>query len=73
MFNAPEGKTMLDYRTILVDAHRPAMDAANKTSLPMTVFYHRDYGFCWTATGSKVLREKETKLHVTWLPDNYFV
>ena len=58
----------------LVDMHRPAQDAADKSWLPQTVYYHRDEGFSYTcAVGSKILRDRKTEQFVTWLPSNYFV
>lgn len=57
----------------LADAHRPAMDQANETGLPMTVFSHPDWGFSNANTGASILSDKKTKLIVTWLPDNFFM
>lgn len=62
----------MNYTTILVNAHRPAMDAANATMLPQTVFYHPDHAFNNTNTSAAILRDKKTQQFVTWLPDNYF-
>jgi hypothetical protein len=56
----------------LADAHRPAQDAADKTRLPQTVFYHPDHAFSWTNSGAGVLRDKQTMVRVTWLPSNFF-
>jgi hypothetical protein len=63
----------LHYSKYLADAHRPAMDDANAIGLPQTVFYHPDYAFSNIHTISPILRDKKTNVHVTWLPDNYFV
>ena len=62
----------MDYSTTLVDAHRPAMYAADKSSLPQTVFYHPDWGYTHTNTEAKILRDRKTLRFVTWLPTNYF-
>ena len=62
----------MNYTKYLVDAYRPAMDAANKTGLPQTVFYHPDYAFSWVESGSRILRDKQSKVHVTWLPEGFF-
>jgi hypothetical protein len=60
------------YSKFLVNAHRPAQDAADATGLPMTVFYHPDHGFDCTNTTTPILRDKKTTQHVTWLPSNFF-
>jgi len=57
----------------LVDAHRPAQDAADSIGLPMTVFYHPDHAYNYTNSLANVLRDRKTELHVTWLPEMYFV
>lgn len=57
----------------LADAHRPTMDLADKTCLPMTVFYHSDWLFSCASSGSKILRDKQTEQYVTWLPSSYFI
>jgi hypothetical protein len=56
----------------LVNAHRPAQDTADATMLPMTVFYHRDWGFSWAECSSPMIQSKGFELHVTWLPINFF-
>ena len=62
----------MQYTTTLVDAHRPAMETANKTGLPQTVFYHPDWAYAHTVHGSKPLKDKTTAQYVTWLPEKYF-
>ena len=62
----------MNYVTHLVDAHRPAIDTADSTSLPMTVFYHPDWAYSHTNTEATILRDKQTKQFVTWLPSKYF-
>lgn len=62
----------MNYSTYLVDAHRPAMDQANKFRLPQTVFYHPDWGYANTAPLSRILSDRKTVVHVSWLPENYF-
>lgn len=61
----------IQYLTRLVDAHRPAQSDADRSSLPQTVFYHPDWGYSHTNAFSSILRDKQTKIHVTWLPRNY--
>lgn len=61
----------MDYITILVDAYRPAMNDADKFSLPQTVFYHPDYGYAHSNAFAKILKDRQTTMHVTWLPNNY--
>lgn len=56
----------------LVDAHRPAQDAADFLMLPMTVFYNPDYGYNCTESTARILRDKRTQLYVTWLPLRYW-
>jgi hypothetical protein len=58
--------------SFLVNAHRPAQDTADATTLPMTVFYHRDWGFSWAEFSSPMIRTKGFEMHVTWLPSRYF-
>jgi len=57
---------------VLVEAHRPAMDEANRIGLPQTVFYHPDWGFSNACWASGIMRDKHTIQHVTWLPENFF-
>jgi hypothetical protein len=54
------------------DAERPAQDLADAIGLPQTVFYHPDHAWNCTHAMAKILRDKQTELHVTWLPSNYF-
>jgi hypothetical protein len=56
----------------LVEMHRPAQDAADKFSLPQTVFYHPDEGFAHLPPGSRILHDRKTEKYVTWLPSSYF-
>ena len=62
----------MQYTTLLVNAHRPAMDAANVTGLPQTIFYHPDWGYSNAVWGAKILRDKQTTQYVTWLPIDFF-
>lgn len=61
----------IQYITHLADAHRPARADADRFSLPQTVFYHPDWGYSHTSVFSPILKDKQTKRHVTWLPANY--
>jgi hypothetical protein len=54
------------------DAIRPAQDLADSTGLPQTQFYHPDHGWTSRPAGSVLLRDPQTELYVTWLPERYF-
>ncbi len=56
-----------------IEQFRPAMDAADKSGLPQTVFYHPDWGFAHTNPFATILSDKKTERFVTWLPERFFV
>lgn len=56
----------------LVNAQGPAQEAADSGGMPVTVFYHKDYGYNFTNPHAKILKDRNTEKFVTWLPARYF-
>jgi hypothetical protein len=64
--------TLAPYARYRIDAYGPAMDLADSTRLPQTVFYHPDHAWTCAVFGAKILRDRKSEQYITWLPQNYF-
>ena len=62
----------MDRTRYMIEAYRPAMDAADKSSLPQTVFYHADIGWSHLDATNPRLRGPGMERALTWLPSGWF-